>query len=655
MSPVTPRRDRILVVEDEGIVALELSERLTAMGFAVLGPTSTGEGAIAIALAERPDLILMDVRLKGTMDGPAAATRIRLELDVPFVFLTAYADEATLARVRPIEPHAYLIKPFEERALSVTIQLALYRHRAEQARREAEEALRRSEAIHRAVLSGSHDGIICVDAGGRITVFNQGAERIFGYPAAEIVGRPLETLVSVSLEQRHREEFERFRASGVGARAMGASREVVGRRRSGEEFPAEVTISRTRIDKEQVFTACVRDVSDRRALEAQFTRTQKMEAVGRLAASVAHDFNNLLAAVQNNVFLLKMEASSAQHEHLDEIGATVDRGVALTRQLLGFTRHRPEAPQIVDANEVVVSAGLLLRRLVRQDVVLRSSLGLEVGSVLIDRNLLEQVLMNLVVNARDAMPDGGDLVIRTGASLVGEGPAPSRYPLSPGPYVRIEVSDTGTGVPVGLEEQIFEAFFTTKPPGLGTGLGLSTVRSIVRRAGGDVTLSSGEGVGATFVVLIPQAQAAAGIRQRPAADGPAGVGTETILLVEDEVAVLRATTRILAQSGYRVLAALTCDEAMARAASEPIDLLLSDLVMPGCSGRELARRIVGVRPQVPVLFVTGYSHNGPDGSGVGPEPVLAKPVAPAVLLRVVRDMLDARALVASAAEAAGRG
>jgi PAS domain S-box-containing protein len=635
--------DRILVVEDEGIVAMEIGDRLSHAGFRVIGPVSTGEAAVESALAERPDLVLMDVRLKGDMDGVAAAERIQRQIDLPFVFLTAHADDATLARVKPIEPHAYVIKPFEARALTVTIQLVLHRHRAAKARAEAERAQKRSDARLRAVLDNSHDGILCVDGDRRITVYNRGAERIFGYSAEEMIGQPLEALIPAELGASHRAEFERFRVTGRTSRPMGASREVVGLRRSGEKFPAEVTISRFEVEGEPLLTACVRDVSERRALEDQSIRAQKMEAVGRLAASLAHDFNNLLAAVQSNVYLMKCEAPEPLQEHIAEIGDIVDRGVALTRQLLGFSRQQQASPQRIDANELVAGAEALLRRLVRKDVVLRTVLDERAGSVNADRNLLEQVLMNLVVNGRDAMPQGGQILIRTGTELReggdgGEGPR-----VGPGSYVRIEVSDEGPGVPEELHEKVFDAFFTTKAPGLGTGLGLSTVRSIVRRSGGDVYIRKGAGPGATFVVLLPRAD---GGHRPPRArrdEEAASRGTETILLVEDEPAILRATAEILERSGYVVHAARTAEEALARAAAkaEGIDLLLSDLVMPGCSGRELARRIVALRPGLPVLLMTGYSEEAAHPrEGDGAERVLEKPVHPVVLLRAVRDRLD---------------
>lgn len=648
--PMNTERDRVLIVEDEAIVAMEISDRLTSMGYAVIGPASTGSAAIELALAEHPDIVLMDVRLKGSMDGPEAAALIREKLDVPFVFLTAYADDATLARVKRIEPHAYIIKPLEERSLAITLHLALHRHRAAQERAIAEQARRKSEARYRAVLDNSHDGIVCLDDARRITVFNKGAERIFGYSSEEMLGQTLDALIPDDVRDRHRAHFDGFQNAGATARAMGTSLEVRGRRSTGEVFPAEVSISRLDFEGERLMTACIRDVSDRQALEEQFTRAQKMEAVGRLAASVAHDFNNLLAAVQSNVYLLRSEAPPTLTEYVMEIGAAVERGVALTRQLLSFSRPQPASRQTLDAADLVSGAESLLRRLVREDVVLRTEL-MPSGRMLVDRNLMEQVLMNLVVNARDAMPHGGELVIRTSVETVRAGEPGRPYSLPIGTYVRLSVSDTGTGIPEGLEEKVFEPFFTTKPPGLGTGLGLSTVRAIIRRSGGDVRIERSKGPGTTFVALLPQVDGRSkSVRPRSVSD-TSPRGTETILMVEDDAAILRGVSQILERSGYRVLTARTCDEGLLVASSpERIDLLLSDLVMPGCSGRELARRITARRNGLPVLFMTGYSQDVPDDAPLMVnERVLQKPVAPHVLLGAVRGCLDAAASLARTA------
>jgi len=251
--------------------------------------------------------------------------------------------------------------------------------------------------------------------------------------------------------------------------------------------------------------------------------------------------------------------------------------------------------------------------------------------------------MNLVVNARDAMPHGGDLTIRTSVEMVRSGDAARSYSLPVGTYVRLAVSDTGTGIPLELEEKVFEPFFTTKPPGLGTGLGLSTVRAIVRRSGGDVRIERSNSPGTTLVVLLPQVDARPkSVRPRTISDTTPG-GTETILMVEDDIAILRGVSQILERSGYRVLTARTCDEALAVAgnANERIALLLSDLVMPGCSGRELARRITARRSDLPVLFMTGYSDApATDTPLAGHERVLQKPVAPHLLLGAVRECLD---------------
>ncbi len=411
-------RDKILVVDDDLVLSKALQTRLRRLGFDVAGPASTGDQAVALAISEEPDLVLMDVNLlEGSMDGPQAAAKIREHSEVPFVFLTGHSDDSTLARVKPIEPDAFLIKPLDLRSLHVTIILALDRHRARQQRAQADAARKTTERLHAAVLDTSHDGVVSVNAEGRIAVFNKGAERIFGYSAATLIDQRIELIIPEPLLAR-----PPGRASTLPAAAshrIGDTREVEGLRSSGERFPAEVSISSLELEGQTISTLCIRDISDRRLLERQLAHSQKMEAVGRLASSVVHDFNNLLTAVQVNVYLLRKEVSPDLGAYVDEISASVERGAAMTRQLMGFTRSHPPQKRSIAVNDIVKQTENLLRRLLRVGVRFSVELGPDAGWVFADRNLIEQVLMNLVVNARDAMPHGGQLSLRTGRLELG--------------------------------------------------------------------------------------------------------------------------------------------------------------------------------------------------------------------------------------------
>ncbi|HET7541586.1 MAG TPA: PAS domain S-box protein, partial [Polyangiaceae bacterium] len=453
---------RVLIVETERAVASAVAALLRELGLAVAGLASSSEDALSMVLGQRPDLVVIDVRPQAEMAGFDTATKIRERENVPFVFLTSRVDEAMLARMSRFEAYACPLEPLESRSFAIAVHTALQRQRTTQALADAERAKQRADARYRAVLENTHDAIISVDARCRIELFNKGAERVFGFSPLEVMGEPLDLLLPEVVARAHRAHFAAFQTSGTTFRPMGKRREVVGRRRSGAEFPAEVTISRLSFDEEEIFTACVRDISERRVLEEQFIRAQKMEAVGRVAASVAHDFNNLLTGLQANAYVLMQGVSLEMQERVQEIGSAVERGVALTRQLIGFSRQERSHRTRLAVNELVAQAVRLLEHMVGSDVRLRSELDPAAGHVIVEGNLIEQVLMNLVINARDALPQGGDVVIRTDVlSLTGDDSLPA------GRYVRLSVTDTGGGIPSELQAKVFEPFFTTKAPGLG--------------------------------------------------------------------------------------------------------------------------------------------------------------------------------------------
>ena len=390
---------------------------------------------------------------------------------------------------------------------------------------------------------------------------------------------------------------------------------------------------------------------ERRRLESQLLQSQKMEAVGRLAGGVAHDFNNLLTAIggYTDLVLDNMPAGDENRPSLEEIQSATARASALTKQLLTFSRRQVVAPQLVDVNSVVTNVERMLRRLIGEHIALKTELASGVVGVLIDPNQLEQVLMNLTVNARDAMPHGGRLTIATAGVTLG-GPEAAAANLPPGRYAEVIVRDTGEGIPAPALPHLFEPFFTTKDRDKGTGLGLATVFGIVSGAKGAVEVTSEPGHGAAFRILLPHALAPVG------EPGPApGVperrrtprGRETILLVEDELAVLALVRSMLVSSGYSVITADNGDDALGAAHSHggPIDLLLTDVVMPRMSGRELAERLARIRPDVPILFMTGYTDDDivQHGLKMGTVDLIQKPFTSEVLCGRVRDSLDSHA------------
>jgi two-component system, cell cycle sensor histidine kinase and response regulator CckA len=395
----------------------------------------------------------------------------------------------------------------------------------------------------------------------------------------------------------------------------------------------------------EVFGAWL-DITERKQLEEQFHQAQKMEAVGRLAGGVAHDFNNLLTAILGSADLVleSLAAAVPEREEIEEIRKAALRAADLTRQLLAFSRQQVIAPTVLNPNEVVRNMDKLLRRLLGEDVELRAALAQDLGAVKADASQLEQVVLNLAVNARDAMPNGGQLTIETQNVELDEAYVRGHVSAQPGRYIMIAVSDTGIGMDAATQDRIFEPFFTTKEKGKGTGLGLATVYGIVKQSGGWIWVYSEPGHGTSFKVYLPRvAEAAAPAAQTPTP--PVSVrGSQTILLVEDEELVRHLVEKVLKANGYTVLVAASGPDAerVATQHAGPIQLLMTDVVLPGLNGRQVAERLTAARPGIRVLYLSGYTDDAIVRHGVLEPGVafLQKPFSPAVLGRKVREVLD---------------
>ncbi|OGS01572.1 MAG: hypothetical protein A3G41_06220, partial [Elusimicrobia bacterium RIFCSPLOWO2_12_FULL_59_9] len=379
--------------------------------------------------------------------------------------------------------------------------------------------------------------------------------------------------------------------------------------------------------------------------EEQFRQAQKMESIGRLAGGVAHDFNNLLTAIMSYCTFLLADLGEKDPKRADvqEIEAAAQRAAALTRQLLLFSRRQVLEFKALDLNAVVVNLNRLLRRLISEDIELRTVLG-ETSAIRSDAGAVEQVIMNLCVNARDAMPDGGTVTIETSNVILDQNAVRGQLDVQPGAYVMLSVSDTGMGMDDETLAHIFEPFFTTKEKDKGTGLGLSTVYGIVKQSGGCLSVESAPGRGATFRVYLPQIQETAGPAPAAAVAPGALGGKETILLVEDDDKVRDLSCRALTQQGYTVLKAQKGREALEICAKreERIDLMVTDVIMPQMSGEELAKRIHGLKPGIKLLFLSGYTENIIAHKGVLKPGIhfLQKPFTPSLLLQKVRQVLD---------------
>jgi PAS domain S-box-containing protein len=517
------------------------------------------------------------------------------------------------------------------------------RHQSERLEWEAE--LRAIEARKTAILESVLECILTVDHQGRIIELNRAAENTFGYSRSELVGRTfVETLVRPAQGESQRADIARCLATGQGA-FIGRRVEVTATHANGNEFPVEMSITPIQLEGRRLFTLCVRDITERRQLEEQLRQSQKMEAVGRLAGGVAHDFNNLLNVITGYGELLLRRLAPGSHESLkaESILKAADRAAGLTRQLLAFSRRQVLQPKPFDLNSVVVEVGKMLSRVIGENIRFHTRLDASLGLVKADPGQIEQVLMNLVVNAKDALPGGGNVCIETRNADFDESFALQQLGSCPGPYVMLAVSDDGVGMDEEVQQHIFEPFFTTKEKGKGTGLGLAMVYGIVKQSEGCISVESRPGHGTTFRIYLPRAEGAA-----PASASTLGAtplrGQETVLLVEDEEMLREVTRELLETGGYRVLAAGSGEEALQISAQHEggIHLMITDVIMPGMSGPELAKRLATVRPETRVIFVSGYTDEAIGDHGVLDPGTcfLQKPFTPAALEGKIRELLD---------------
>ncbi|HEY8551741.1 MAG TPA: ATP-binding protein [Vicinamibacterales bacterium] len=501
-----------------------------------------------------------------------------------------------------------------------------------------EQVLHAVEARYRAMVENAVHGICRCRADGTI---------LDGNPAlAGILGRPsVESLIGINLAEQVYEEPVAFLTLVDRIRHAGRVLSVDANWRRLDGSPVAVRLSgRFEGPADTVLELIVEDATERRSLEAQLAQATKMESIGRLAGGIAHDFNNLLTAILGYVDLLQgsLREDDPIGRHAAQIRRAAERASLLTRQLLAFSRKQFLQPRVLDLNAVVAENSEMLRRLISEQIELLVRLDPQPLSVKVDPSQLQQVLMNLAVNARDAMPGGGTLTIETGRVQLDAHALGGTPEFEPGPYAQLVVSDTGVGMDALTRARIFEPFFTTKRVGEGTGLGLSTVYGIVRQSGGHVVVDSERGKGSRFTIYLPAVERAAGAAQieSPAPEGP--TGTESVLLVEDDAMVRSLAAEALRLKGYHVLDAGDGNEALAAAQrhAAKIDLLIADVVMPRMTGRELAERLAPLQPGMKVLFMSGYPGNfgGPVASR-GAD-LLEKPFTPGTLVARVRQALD---------------
>ena len=474
----------------------------------------------------------------------------------------------------------------------------------------AEHALRESDAQKAAILSNALDGIIQVEVNGRVVEVNPEAGRTFDFEPLAMLGRDLAEFVAGDDDRVKLRDALSELSGAAGSDAPGLRLQVRARRATGEEFPADLAVTRVALDGPPHFSICLRDVSEQERLQEALHHAQKMESLGVLASGIAHDFNNFLTVIRGQAERLvkHLTEDDDRRRWVQSILKVSERASALTSQLLTFGRREAGKVSVVDVNAVIESTAGLLSQQLGDNVLWRTALSPETGPASVGEGQVQEILFNLALNARDAMPDGGTLTVET-ANVDLSSTGARRLLLNPGPYVRLTVKDTGRGMDARTQSRVFEPFFTTKRLGDGTGLGLSTVYAIVQQSGGQVTLSSRVGQGTTFDVYFPRVGADRPIALPVRSEAPdQALAGMTVLLVEDEDDIREIIRDSLEERGCLVLASANGAAALEQCARHdgPIHLLLTDMMMPGMNGHELAERVVRLRPATPVMFVSGH-------------------------------------------------
>lgn len=628
--PFAMAQSRILIVEDELIVALELEDRLSRQGYAIVGTARSAEEALAI-LDDDPDreaqgpvdLALLDLRLAGARDGVELAQDLR-ERGIPFVFLTAHGDDETLARIKAVEPQGYLLKPFDERLLRLTIETALHRHAAERARLAAERAQRAAEAMQAIILEHSPDGVLVVDEEGSIELSNRAAQEIFDLPADST---PMLTDLLTGLSHHElRREHELHREGEAQT-----PRRVQARRCTGAEFPAEVAIGLAPTDDRERSIVIVRDVSRQAMLEQQLAHARQLEIAGRVASGVAHDLNNLLSVVWMTTYMLQKAPADELPALLGDLENAIGLGASLTARLLSMARRGGIEPREVVVNDALRAIARLTRRALSAGVELVMELDPQAGAIRIDPGQLDQLILNLALNADRAMPEGGRLTIRSRADEI-EGE----------PVTVIEIADTGVGIDESIRRRVFEPFFSTRTDTGGTGLGLSIVQDVVEQAGGELEFESELGRGTRFRISFARERDADGDEALAAGSEAAtllGRG-RTILLVDDDELHRRSMARLFEAKGFRPLDARGPGEAllMVERGHEPLALAVVDMEMPYMDGAELSERLKQLDRALPILLVSGTTSLLEDERRFA-DAALRKPLEPDSLFAEVTRLL----------------
>jgi PAS domain S-box-containing protein len=633
---------RVLLVEDSEADAELLARDLKRAGFDVTWERVQSATDLETALDRgRWDIVVGDNSMPG-FSGTEALSLVRARgLDIPFIFVSGTMGEDLAARALEAGAGDALAKDNLRRLIPV-IRRELREAEERRGRRQTEAALRASEASYATLVEKAPLGIYRSTPAGRFLSANPALARILGYGSVdEVLALNMTRDVYADPDERRR-----LIEQDTYTERVYDELEATWKKKDGTPIRVQLSVRASRDATGQVeyYEAFVRDITSQRQLEAQLAQAQKMEAIGRLAGGVAHDFNNLLTVIlsYSDLLLEDLPKDAGSRDDIEQIRKAAQGASELTRQLLAFSRQQVLQPKIVDLNAAITGIEKLLARVLREDIQLRCTLAPDTGTVKVDPGQLEQVIMNLAVNARDAMPNGGRLTIETGNVDLDQTYVRAHPVAAPGRYVMLAVTDTGVGIDTATQARIFEPFFTTKDAGKGTGLGLATVQGIVQQSGGFIWLYSEPNHGTCFKVYLPRVDAPVSKAEEAAAEGLRG--TETVLVVEDMAAVRAVTCEMLKRYGFTVHDAADGATALHLAASlgAPIDLLLTDVVMPDINGRDLATRFQQLRPHMKVLFMSGYTDDAVVRHGILEEGIayLQKPFTPTSLVWKVREVLD---------------
>jgi two-component system, cell cycle sensor histidine kinase and response regulator CckA len=595
----------------------------------------------ALAVADF-ELVLSDYSLPDFDGLTALKLFLQRGLQLPFVLVSGNIGEEVAIESLKAGATDYVLKSRLER-LAPVVTRALHEKEELLRRKSAEEALRRSERDLRSLIENAPYGIFRADMEGRFLDVNPALVKMLGYslPAELLATDPQRDVFLDPVQARQLKELGESQRSFEGL-------EFEWKRRDGSSVVVRLS-GRPVVNREGnvvSFEVMAENVTERRALEEQLRHAQKMEAIGRLAGGVAHDFNNLLMVIIGYTELLRenLPKDGDQRGYADAVWNAGKKATLLTSQLLAFSRKQVISPRVLDLNAVLQEVDRMLPRLIGEDVQLSIVQGANLATVKADPGQMEQVIMNLCVNARDAMPRGGKLTIETDTVKIDTYTARRIGASSPGTFVMLSVTDNGAGMDAQTQSRIFEPFFTTKEKGKGTGLGLATVYGIVKQSGGYITVESELGRGSRFDVYLPAIERSADSKTPIVATELPSRGSETVLLVEDEDAVRSLVREVLRGRGYQVLEAQKSAEALEICNTHPgpIDLLVTDVVLPQISGRALAQQLNPARPEMKVLYISGYTDDKMLQHGIPGAAFLQKPFSSDVLARTVRNMLDSK-------------